>query len=97
MTGYFGVEISDLNEYWTAETYWYSFAGVAAFSFLALFFFGRLIMFFSETLERLQARAGVLAQAAFRRVVGRSRRRGGDDGDDGAGDGTGKGGYDSDA
>ena len=75
MTGYYGVEISDLNEYWTAETYWYSFAGVAGVSFLALFFFGRAFMFLSDALDQLGSRAGLLVRAAFRRDTGWPPRR----------------------
>ncbi len=69
MTGYFGVEIADLNQYWTAETYWYAFAGVASISFLCLFFFGRLLMFFSETLDDMGTKAGKLFQAGTMKVL----------------------------
>jgi hypothetical protein len=51
MTGYFSVQINDLQGVYTAKDYWYSFAGVMGGSFLALFFFGRLLMWISETLD----------------------------------------------
>ncbi|RYP27725.1 hypothetical protein DL767_007562 [Monosporascus sp. MG133] len=70
MTGYFGVEISDLNQYWTAETYWYSFAGLVSLSFLCMFFFGRVLMFFIDTLEGLGTRIWKLLRAGSRRVLG---------------------------
>ncbi|RYP68997.1 hypothetical protein DL769_005384 [Monosporascus sp. CRB-8-3] len=75
MTGYFGVEISDLNDYWTAETYWYSFAGIASLSFLCLFFFGKMLMFFSETLDDLGTQIGKLVGAGIQRVLGWASRR----------------------
>ncbi|RYO91652.1 hypothetical protein DL766_004220 [Monosporascus sp. MC13-8B] len=74
MTGYFGVEISDLNDYWTAETYWYSFAVIASLSFLCLFFFGRMIMFFSDTLDELRTQIARQFRAGIRRVLGRLSR-----------------------
>ncbi len=51
MTSYFSVEIPDLVEHYTPRTYWVSFAVIGGLSFIALFFFGRLLMFFSESLE----------------------------------------------
>lgn len=51
MTSYFSVQISDLQGVYTVKDYWYSFAGVMGGSFLALFFFGRLLMWISETLD----------------------------------------------
>ncbi|RYP61594.1 hypothetical protein DL771_010075 [Monosporascus sp. 5C6A] len=72
MTGYFGVEISDLNAYWTAETYWYSFLGFASVSFLCLFFLGRLLI----TLDDLGAQIGRVFWAGIQRVlVWPSRRK----------------------
>ncbi|KAI1244097.1 hypothetical protein MGN70_013966 [Eutypa lata] len=75
MTGYFGVEITDLNQYWTSETYWYSFAGIASISFLSLFFFGRMLMFFSDTLDNLGTKTGSLVKAGTQKVVGLPSRR----------------------
>jgi Mg2+ and Co2+ transporter CorA len=51
MTSYFSVSIDSMLEGYTNKTYWYSFAVIAGVSFLGLFFFSRVLMFFSETLE----------------------------------------------
>jgi Mg2+ and Co2+ transporter CorA len=51
MTSYFSVQISDLQGVYTAKDYWYSFAGLMSGSFLALFFFGRLLIWITETLD----------------------------------------------
>ncbi|RYO98539.1 hypothetical protein DL764_007046 [Monosporascus ibericus] len=66
MTGYFGVEISDLNNYWTSEDYWNAFAVVAVLSFLCLFFIGRMLMF----LDDLGIQFWRLLRAGSRRVLG---------------------------
>ncbi|RYP59990.1 hypothetical protein DL770_010097 [Monosporascus sp. CRB-9-2] len=71
MTSYFGVEISDLNNYWTADTYWYSFAWIASLSFLCLFFFGRMLML----LDDLGTQIWRLLGAGGRRVLGWPSRR----------------------
>jgi hypothetical protein len=51
MTSYFSVQINDLQGVYTVKDYWFSFAGVMGVSFLALFFFGRLLMWITETLD----------------------------------------------
>ncbi|KAI1826464.1 hypothetical protein F4861DRAFT_545994 [Xylaria intraflava] len=51
LTSYFSVQIEDLYKYWHGTDYWYSFAVVASISFVSLFFFSRLLMFFSDTLD----------------------------------------------
>lgn len=51
ITSYFSVQIEDLFLYWNAETYWYTFAVTATVSFLSLFFFGKLLMFFSDVMD----------------------------------------------
>lgn len=48
MTSYFGVEIDGFVDGYTSKTYWVSFAVLAGLSFIALFFFGRLLELFSE-------------------------------------------------
>jgi hypothetical protein len=53
VSGYFGVEIEDLNQHWKGTDYWYTFAVVMSLSFLSLFFFGRLLMFISEELDEM--------------------------------------------
>ncbi|ORY66346.1 uncharacterized protein BCR38DRAFT_177777 [Pseudomassariella vexata] len=55
MTSYFSIQIEDLYQWWTAGTYWYAFAVIATGSFLCLFFFGRLLMFFSDVLDEWSA------------------------------------------
>ncbi|KAI0489518.1 hypothetical protein F4859DRAFT_154353 [Xylaria cf. heliscus] len=51
LTSYFSIQISDLYTYWHGTDYWYSFAVIASLSFLCLFFFSRLLMFASDTLD----------------------------------------------
>ncbi|KAI0125762.1 hypothetical protein BJ170DRAFT_446288 [Xylariales sp. AK1849] len=51
MTSYFSIQIEDLYQWWTASTYWYAFAVIAGVSFVSLFFFARVLMFFSDVLD----------------------------------------------
>ncbi|KAI0872336.1 hypothetical protein GGS24DRAFT_491560 [Hypoxylon argillaceum] len=51
LTSYFSIQIEDLYMYWHGTDYWYSFAVIASVSFVSLFFFSRLLMFFSDTLD----------------------------------------------
>ncbi|KAK2626878.1 hypothetical protein QTJ16_004053 [Diplocarpon rosae] len=51
MTSYFSVQIQDLQGVYTVQDYWYSFAVIMSLSFLSLFFFSRLLMYVTETLE----------------------------------------------
>ncbi|KAJ8108068.1 hypothetical protein ONZ43_g6540 [Nemania bipapillata] len=51
LTSYFSVQVEDLYEHWHGTDYWYSFAVIASVSFVSLFFFSRLLMFFSDTLD----------------------------------------------
>ncbi|KAK8140451.1 hypothetical protein PG984_000517 [Apiospora sp. TS-2023a] len=51
ITSYFSIQIEDLYKWWDGNTYWYTFAVVATISFLSLFFFSRLLMFFSDVLD----------------------------------------------
>ncbi|KAI1436575.1 hypothetical protein GGR50DRAFT_692981 [Xylaria sp. CBS 124048] len=75
LTSYFSVQIEDLYKYWHGTDYWYSFAVIASVSFVCLFFFSRLLMFFSDTLDEWAAQI----MASFRRLV---RRLGYDISDD---------------
>ncbi|TVY50093.1 hypothetical protein LOCC1_G000020 [Lachnellula occidentalis] len=51
MTSYFSVQIDDLEHLYTAKQYWYAFAAIMSISVLALFFFSRLLMWFTEELD----------------------------------------------
>ncbi|KIH91316.1 ADP-ribosylation factor [Sporothrix brasiliensis 5110] len=51
MTSYFSVQIPDLTDGYTARTYWGAFAVIASVSFLSLFFFSKVLMFLSESLD----------------------------------------------
>ncbi|KAI0478738.1 hypothetical protein GGR56DRAFT_338146 [Xylariaceae sp. FL0804] len=83
LTSYFSLQIEDLYAYWTGTDYWYSFAVVASVSFVSLFFFGRLLMFFSDVMDDW---ATQIARAGRRagRACGLNIRGGGlgDDDDD---------------
>lgn len=65
MSGYFGVEIEDLNQHWKGTDYWYAFAVVMSLSFLSLFFFGRLLMFISEELDEMGTRVALKCSYGF--------------------------------
>ncbi|KAJ8125665.1 hypothetical protein O1611_g7974 [Lasiodiplodia mahajangana] len=66
LTSYFSIQIEDLYMYWHGTDYWYSFAVIASVSFVSLFFFSRLLMFFSDTLDMWASQTGVW----FRRALG---------------------------
>jgi len=51
MTSYFSVQINDLQGVYTAKDYWYAFAILMSISFLFLFFFSRLLMWITESLD----------------------------------------------
>jgi hypothetical protein len=51
LTSYFSTQINDLQNTFTAKNYWTSFAIIISLSFLALFFFSRLLMYVTETLD----------------------------------------------
>jgi hypothetical protein len=70
MTSYFSVQIADLQGVYTAKQYWYSFAVIMSISVLALFFFSRLLMWATETLDGMVKSCGVW----FRHRVLRRKR-----------------------
>jgi Mg2+ and Co2+ transporter CorA len=51
ITSYFSVEIPGFLESYTGRTYWIAITTTICVSFLALFFFSRMLMFLSEILE----------------------------------------------
>jgi len=51
MTSYFSVQIRDLDGVYTSKDYWYAFAGLMSISFLFLFFFSRLLMWITESMD----------------------------------------------
>lgn len=52
MTAYFSLSIPEVQGgLYSLRTYWYAFAGVASVSFVCLFFFSRMLMGVSETLD----------------------------------------------
>ena len=57
MTSYFSVEIPHMSDNYTTWTYWGSFAVIASVSFLSLFFFSKVLMFLSESLDHATERA----------------------------------------
>ena len=74
MTSYFSVQIPELNNQWTGTTYWAAFGIVAFFSFLCVFFFGKLLETISESLDGVpRAISGWLAAkiGSLRRTVAR--------------------------
>jgi hypothetical protein len=61
------VQIPELNNAYTAKTYWYTFAVVATVSFLSLFFFSRLLMVVSDRLDEAADIISRRAGKTFRR------------------------------
>ncbi|KAH6678354.1 hypothetical protein B0J14DRAFT_582510 [Halenospora varia] len=51
MTAYFSIQIQEIQNLYTLKDYWYSFAVIICISFLFLFFFGKLLMLITETLD----------------------------------------------
>jgi len=51
LTSYFSTQITDLQDTFTASNYWHAFAIIMSLSFLALFFFSRLLMYVTEVLD----------------------------------------------
>jgi hypothetical protein len=51
MTSYFSVQISDIQGVYTVKDYWIVFAVIMSLSFMGLFFFSRLLMWITETLD----------------------------------------------
>lgn len=51
MTSYFSVQITDLQGIYTARTYWTAFGVIMSISFVGLFFFSRLLIFVSESID----------------------------------------------
>lgn len=92
MTSYFSVQIPDLADSWTGETYWVTFAVVAAMSFMSLFFFSRLLMVVSDVLdEKIHGFQRSVGRRAKRLISRRDKTKGDGDGDgDGGMEGDGR-------
>lgn len=58
MTSYFSIEIKDLEGVYSVTDYWYSFAVIMSISFLFLFFFSRLLMYITESLDSAVKKSG---------------------------------------
>ncbi|KAL2067302.1 hypothetical protein VTL71DRAFT_1726 [Oculimacula yallundae] len=72
MTSYFSVQIKDLEGVYTSKDYWYSFAVLMSISFLFLFFFSRLLMYVTETLDKWVKKA---EKVGFRYMTRYFRKR----------------------
>ena len=51
MTSYFSVQISDIQGVYTVKDYWIVFSVIMSISFMGLFFFSRMLMWVTETLD----------------------------------------------
>ncbi|KAH8663112.1 hypothetical protein BGZ60DRAFT_412784 [Tricladium varicosporioides] len=58
MTAYFSTQIKGIQDIYTMKDYWYSFAVIMCISFLFLFFFGKLLMLITETLDNSVKKTG---------------------------------------
>ena len=72
MTGYFSVQIQDLQGVYTTKDYWYSFAIIMTISVLGLFFFAKALMWITETLD---ARVKQASKACTKVLVKKLRAR----------------------
>lgn len=71
MTSYFSVQISDIQGVYTIKDYWIVFAVIMSISFMGLFFFSRLLMWVTETLDEwVKQFSKAFARLLFRRGKG---------------------------
>lgn len=56
MTGYFSVQIQELEGVYTVKTYWVSFAIIMVLSFLALFMFSGILVGMGSRIDRWMRR-----------------------------------------
>lgn len=73
MTGYFSVQIKDLDGVYSWKTYWACFGVIMVLSILLLFFFGKA----SDTLEGAPVYKSVTRTSLdlFRRVSGQKKKK----------------------
>jgi hypothetical protein len=67
LTGYFSIQVADLEGVYTVKDYWYAFAVLMCISFMFLFFFARLLMWVSESLDARVKMVSLECKAWFRR------------------------------
>jgi hypothetical protein len=75
LTSYFSTQINDLQHTFTAKNYWYSFAVIMTGSFFALFFFSRLLMYVTETLDAWTKNLTQKVSQYFASVFTRKRKK----------------------
>ncbi|KUJ20548.1 uncharacterized protein LY89DRAFT_579513 [Mollisia scopiformis] len=75
MTSYFSIQVSDLQGVYTVKDYWYAFAGIMSGSFVALFFFSRLLMWISENLDARLKQASHSARMYLADRIRKKRER----------------------
>ena len=81
MTAYFSVQIPDLQHY-SGKDYWDTFAVIMSISFLCLFFFSRLLMWITDTLDALVKAADAKVKGLLYRRSQRGRQAMHDDDED---------------
>ena len=74
MTSYFSTQISDIQGIYTVKEYWIVFAVMMSISFMGLFFFSRLLMWITETLDEWVKEASKSFAMVFTRR-GRAQQR----------------------
>ncbi|KAH8783896.1 hypothetical protein BGZ57DRAFT_883933 [Hyaloscypha finlandica] len=67
LTSYFSTQITDLQPTFTAKNYWHAFAVIMSGSFFALFFFSRLLMYVTETLDTWTKHLGEYFTGMFKK------------------------------
>ncbi len=71
MTSYFSTQIADIQGEYTIKEYWIVFAVMMSASFIGLFFFSRLLMWVTETLDEM---AKDFSRACARKFSKRGRQ-----------------------
>lgn len=74
MTSYFSIQIADIQGVYTIKDYWIVFAVIMSISFIGLFFFSRLLMWVTETLDEWVKEISKACASVFTKK-GRARKR----------------------
>jgi len=78
MTSYFSTQLSGIEGKYTFTDYWIGFAAVVSASFVCLFFFSKMLMWVTETLDSWLKEIGKVLRhwivSCLRRIEGRKNR-----------------------
>ncbi|KAH9891520.1 hypothetical protein F4778DRAFT_795645 [Xylariomycetidae sp. FL2044] len=68
LTSFFSIQIQDLYSNWRGVDFWHLFAVVASVSFVSLFFFSRLLIFFSDVMDEWAAKVAYWGRVFAQKV-----------------------------